>query len=57
MFCGWCDPARWVPCTCGLPTTLCCVGILHCAALITWFVSIIIIGVDCKVHDIPCVPM
>jgi hypothetical protein len=37
--------------------TLCCVGFLHCVALITWFVSLIIIGVNCKVNGIPCVPM
>jgi len=45
------------PNTCSPSTMICCQGILHCAGLITWFVSIIVIGVDCKVHGIPCVPM
>jgi len=38
-------------------SVLCCATILHSAALITWFVSLIVIGADCKVHGIPCVPM
>lgn len=50
---------------CGVPTCcptnentiLCCAGIMQCAMVITWFVSLIYIGVDCKVDSIPCVPM
>jgi len=50
---------------CGVPsfcpsnpnTILCCAGFLQCVMVITWFVSLIYIGVDCKVDHIPCVPM
>merc|ERR1719162_1874669 len=46
-------------CNCGLSntTTACCVGFLQCVAVIVWFVSLVIIGSDCKVDGIPCVPM
>lgn len=54
LFCGWCNACN---CAQNTVTVMCCLGVLHCAGLITWFVSLIVIGVDCKVSGIPCVPM
>jgi len=55
--CVFCDCLSGPNPMCGATTVTCCWAVLHCAALITWFVTLIIIGVDCKVGGIPCVPM
>lgn len=56
--CIFCCPRRTPGVgTCAGPSCLGLTAVLHCAAVIIWFVSLIEIAVDCKVHGIPCVPM